>query len=234
MTLEEWQRSADALAMLQCLFPMRGPDSAVPMTRRCRFYLVALAVRYEPWLPWGCRTLVKVAQEDHEVWPARVGVAASLHTVALELPTYDALPEDWDELDHRVARAVGLPADTRPRRPIPQDLWVQLTRLISFMYHTEVPPFAQLKASTHNADMVRELFTGLAVRVPFEKSWRTETVSCIAEQIYAESAFDTMPVLADALEEAGCNQPLLMNHMRETNAKHCRGCWALDLARGEG
>ena len=45
--------------------------------------------------------------------------------------------------------------------------------------------------------------------------------------IYDEGAFDRLPVLADALEDAGC-VGVLPTHLRQTG-EHPRGCWALDL-----
>jgi hypothetical protein len=50
--------------------------------------------------------------------------------------------------------------------------------------------------------------------VPDRRPWLTSTVTALAASIYAERAFERMPILADAIEEAGCcNQPLL-RHLR--------------------
>jgi hypothetical protein len=38
-----------------------------------------------------------------------------------------------------------------------------------------------------------------------------------------------MPVLADALLDAGCNDDDILNHCREQGSVHHRGCWCLDL-----
>ena len=69
-----------------------------------------------------------------------------------------------------------------------------------------------------------------AACVAFAPAWRTETVVALATAIYAERAFDRMPILADALEEAGCDHPDLLAHCRGPGP-HARGCWALDLVR---
>jgi hypothetical protein len=55
----------------------------------------------------------------------------------------------------------------------------------------------------------------------------------LAQGIYEERAFDDLPVLADALEEAGCDQPDLLAHLRGPGP-HVRGCWAVDLLLGKG
>jgi hypothetical protein len=61
--------------------------------------------------------------------------------------------------------------------------------------------------------------------------WNEGTIPRLAETIYEERAFDRLPILADAIEDAGCNQPALLDHLRQ-GGKHVRGCWALDLILG--
>jgi hypothetical protein len=58
--------------------------------------------------------------------------------------------------------------------------------------------------------------------------WNDGVVCRIAKAIYEERRFQDMPVLADALEEAGCSDADLLNHCRQ-GAPHVRGCWALDF-----
>jgi hypothetical protein len=50
----------------------------------------------------------------------------------------------------------------------------------------------------------------------------------IAQSIYDECRFTDLPKVADALEEAGCAEELLLTHCREPRG-HVKGCWALDL-----
>jgi hypothetical protein len=67
--------------------------------------------------------------------------------------------------------------------------------------------------------------------VEFEASWRTPTVLALATAIYNDSTFDEMPILADALEELGADAEILQ-HLRQKEAGHVRGCWGLDLVLG--
>jgi hypothetical protein len=60
----------------------------------------------------------------------------------------------------------------------------------------------------------------------------TPTVTALAEAIYADRAFDRMPVLADALEEAGCSDDQILSHCRG-EGPHVRGCWVVDLVLGK-
>lgn len=59
-----------------------------------------------------------------------------------------------------------------------------------------------------------------------------ETPRAIAVGVQADQAFDRLPILADALEDDGCNDADLLAHFRHQPA-HLRGCWALDLVLGK-
>ena len=65
-----------------------------------------------------------------------------------------------------------------------------------------------------------------------DSRWLTSTVVSLAQTTYAERAFDRLPILADALDEAGCDQPDLLAHCR-SDGPHVRGCWAVDLILGK-
>jgi hypothetical protein len=64
-------------------------------------------------------------------------------------------------------------------------------------------------------------------------SWDGGTVLRMARAIDEERAFDRMPILADALEEAGCTDEGLLQHCRGPGP-HVLGCWALDAVLGKG
>jgi hypothetical protein len=59
-------------------------------------------------------------------------------------------------------------------------------------------------------------------------SWNGGTVVQLAQTIYEDHAFDRLPILADALEDAGCGDEDILGHLRGPGP-HCRGCWPLDL-----
>lgn len=60
------------------------------------------------------------------------------------------------------------------------------------------------------------------------RTWLTETVVALRDAILAEKAFDRLPVLADALEEAGCDNRFILDHLRGDD-DHTHMCWVLDL-----
>jgi hypothetical protein len=61
--------------------------------------------------------------------------------------------------------------------------------------------------------------------------WDGGTVRKLAEAVYEENAYDRLPILADALEDAGCTDAELLGHCR-SGGEHVRGCWVVDLVLG--
>jgi hypothetical protein len=81
--------------------------------------------------------------------------------------------------------------------------------------------------------LVRDIFGNPFRPVTFDPNWRTTTALALAQGIYDERAFDRFPILADALQDAGCDNEDILNHLRDPSATHVRGCWALDLVLGK-
>jgi hypothetical protein len=61
-----------------------------------------------------------------------------------------------------------------------------------------------------------------------DPTWRTPTVLAITRRIREERDFAALPVLADALEDAGCADRHLLAHFRQPE-EHVGGCWAVNL-----
>jgi hypothetical protein len=67
--------------------------------------------------------------------------------------------------------------------------------------------------------------------VNVDPSWLTSTVVALAEGIYRDRAFDRLPILYDALQDAGCDNEDVLNHCR-SEGPHVKGCWVVDLFTG--
>lgn len=83
------------------------------------------------------------------------------------------------------------------------------------------------------ADLLREIIGKPFRRVVIAPTWLTWNeglVRHLATTIHAEQAFDRLPILGDALEDAGCADPDLLSHLRLAEP-HARGCWALTALR---
>jgi hypothetical protein len=63
-------------------------------------------------------------------------------------------------------------------------------------------------------------------------AWKTPAVVQLARCLYEERRFEDMPVLADALEEAGCQDATVLGHCRGSGP-HVQGCWVVDLLLGK-
>ena len=79
---------------------------------------------------------------------------------------------------------------------------------------------------------VRDIFGNPFRAVAFDPKWRTEAAVGLALRMYDDRDFAAMPILADALEEAGCEDADILAHCREPGV-HVRGCWVVDLVLGK-
>jgi hypothetical protein len=84
-----------------------------------------------------------------------------------------------------------------------------------------------------NSDLICELFGNPFRPIPFNPAWRTDTAVTLARQMYESREFSAMPILADALQDAGCENEEALNHCRDANQVHVRGCWVVDLVLGK-
>ena len=66
----------------------------------------------------------------------------------------------------------------------------------------------------------------------FSPDWRTPTAVALGRQMYEGRDFSAMPILADALQDAGCENPDVLDHCRGPGP-HARGCWVVDLVLGQ-
>jgi hypothetical protein len=79
--------------------------------------------------------------------------------------------------------------------------------------------------------LMNDLFGNPFRPVAVEPAWLTSTVVALAEGIYQDRAFDRLPILGDALMDAGCDNSDVLNHCR-SDGPHVRGCWVVDLLTG--
>jgi hypothetical protein len=82
------------------------------------------------------------------------------------------------------------------------------------------------------AGLLRDLFGNPFRPAAADHRWRTAAAVALAKSVYVERVFDRLPILADALEEAGCGDADLLVHCRG-EGPHVRGCWAVDLVLGK-
>jgi hypothetical protein len=83
------------------------------------------------------------------------------------------------------------------------------------------------------ARLLREVFGNPFRPVSFNPAWRTDTAVSLARGMYDSRNFGAMPILADALQDVGCEDEQILNHCRDATAPHVRGCWVCDLVLGK-
>lgn len=85
------------------------------------------------------------------------------------------------------------------------------------------------------ADVLRDLignpFRGISID-PASLQWDDAIVPQLAQSIYDDRRFEDLPILADALMDAGCHDEAILSHCRSPGP-HVLGCWVLDLLLGK-
>lgn len=114
------------------------------------------------------------------------------------------------------------------------DAWFAATRASNFAYVAAGDPVLEPGPEKEaQSKLLRCIFGPLPFRsVTLDSMTLTQHTQHLAELIYEDQTFDRLPILADLLEEAGCQQDEVLNHLR-SGGEHVRGCWALDLVLGK-
>ena len=143
-----------------------------------------------------------------------------VHTRRVEELRQRDLPVAYPHMNGRQAVAAVLPwfdAETEPATVSPPVV-VSLRKSIKLIAAQEIL-------------LLRDIFGNPFRPVAFSPSWRTDTAVSLARGMYESRDFGAMPILADALQDAGCDNDDILNHCR-TPGEHVRGCWVVDLVLG--
>jgi hypothetical protein len=89
-----------------------------------------------------------------------------------------------------------------------------------------------MRSQRLEAALLRDIFGNPFRRVILYPLWLTSDVVALARGIYDDRAFDRMPILADALQDAGCDNDDILSHCRGPGP-HVRGCWVVDMLLGK-
>ncbi len=87
--------------------------------------------------------------------------------------------------------------------------------------------------------LVRDIFGNPFRPVTLKPPWKTPTILALATAAYENRILPAgtleparLAILADALEDAGCDNEDILNHLRQPGV-HVRGCWVVDLILGK-
>jgi hypothetical protein len=134
---------------------------------------------------------------------------------------YHTKPERLCWLVNDAAAAVVFASDPQPLAFVPE-----LTP------NRRTARLAGVQEKAAQAALLRDIFGNPFRPVTFAPSWRTDTVLSLARQMYDLRDFSAMPILADALQDAGCDNDDVLDHCRGPGP-HVRGCWVVDLVLGK-
>ncbi len=254
ITEAEWLTEASPYVMLQHLHQHHNVARVPGGQRRLRLFRCACCrSAWELFEDERCRQAVEVAERladgtatRTELAVARAAVAEAERAAtqqyhdaarrhALEsAPWQDAL------LYHSVAQAALWTAVTQFNVRVGHivAMSVQSARSAQVAGGPATPQAAVVRHEEERiqADLLRDNFGNPfrqpAAPEPAILAWNEKTVIRIAQAVYHDRDFDRLPVLADALLEAGCDDEELLEHCR-SEGPHARGCWAVDLLIGK-
>ncbi|HEV3384706.1 MAG TPA: hypothetical protein VG097_07815 [Gemmata sp.] len=125
-----------------------------------------------------------------------------------------------EEIDHLTDEEAILFGSVE-RMCLSNDIWEDVQGVVN-----------SLPRNYQNAAFLRDIFGNLFRPVILNPVWLTSTVVALAQQMYDSRDFSPLPILADALQDAGCDNEGILNHCRQPGV-YVRGCWAVDLLLGK-
>jgi hypothetical protein len=186
---------------------------------------------------FACASCWKVALE----WPLADFVAAvesaekAIDSLATpeELVSARATTEQWIDSP---ATALHYLAETVELAMRPEALNLEsvqrVVESIGLVYRDAVVDSVGMDDFPYQAALIRCIFGNPFRPVTLAPEWLTSTVVALARQMYESRDFGAMPILADALQDAGCDSEDILDHCRG-DGPHVRGCWVVDLVLGK-
>jgi hypothetical protein len=213
MNEDEWLRCGDPMRMLRHL-------RADSRGRKSLLLAAACCARVWTYLPENCRDWVRLVEDAAEgrADPARLNDHWEGVEEALSLLSFDEYP---NHADGRFAALI--------------EVLCVYWELLDALSDPNPKASSYVRERRAYAALVRDIYGNpfRPARVdPAWLAWNEGTVPKIARAIYDERAFERLPILADALEDAGCDEAHILNHCRGPGV-HVRGCWVVDLLLGK-
>ncbi len=240
MTEREWLNETDPQKLVSFVGRFR------PSERKLRHYATAGCRRIWHLLrDERSRTAVEVAEQfadgrATEDARERAWTAADEATTDVWLATEEnerGQVSNWDSANMSVTAASNAVGP-------PEDFVGPKAELFYLAANPIEARMLEVLEQGHNADatvaaervihlgLLRDIFGNPFRPVSLDPAWLTSDVLALARGIYDERAFDRTPILADALQDAGCDNDDVLNHCRG-DGPHVRGCWAVDLLLGK-
>lgn len=241
MTEQEWLASNYPQKMLDYL---RGK----PTDRKLRLFAIACCRRTLPLLNETSRQVVEAGERYVEglATPEQLRpLVARAQEISSELdPGYDPNAADWEECalmqaahaawwpaltDHEAWQVAGVAARSAATAlGISSALDTQSAESLGPVANGNAAvSAAEKREAAAQSELLRDIFGSAFRPVTLNPAWQTSNVIALAQAIYDDRAFERLPILADALEDAGCDNADIL-HCRQPGV-HVRGCWVVDL-----
>jgi hypothetical protein len=225
VTEEEWLHCNSSYSMLSAFQGLLGD-----CRRKCR--LVAVAC---------CRQIAQARSDRHleDLFTAIEKLAdgqiseddyraiqAHCETVLLSEDRRSGLPDDEVSASWVARHLRHLPSYCRRDGPVADFFWC----IRDAASRSQADPNSK-EWERDQCALVREIIGNPFRPVSVAPAWLSATVTALARRIYDDRRFNDMPILGDALEDAGCHDQDILNHCRQPT-DHALGCWVIDLLLG--
>jgi hypothetical protein len=232
MTEQDWLTGTDPHRMIEWI-KNRASE------RKKRLFAVACCRRiWHLFEDERCRRAVELAERfaDGNVKVAQLRAASEAASQAVPR-IHHQIPGPRESPIRSAARAAMYASfrHARPARANPeQPHWFRWTAgnaayAVAYLRNVPAPDPEENQAQ---ASLLRDVFGNPFQPVPsIDPVWLAASdhaAGQLARAIYRERAFDRLPILADALEDAGCADSAILGHCRQ-GGEHVRGCWLVDL-----
>jgi hypothetical protein len=220
----EWRQPSDPWLLAAIATGMGHALSS----RKWRLLACAIGRSVFDWChnPWF-RDALRDAEQwaDEGIAPRGVKTCRN-YLEHVELPPLlrGLIPEDWyGDRQH---------FEYEVQREREQFAWVQLALRCLSSDPQLRPDDVTERNRPHAANLLRDHIPNPFLPLEWNPDWFTSTVRELAGHIYSRREFSTMPILADALQDAGCEDEQILSHCR-AEKPHARGCWVLDAILGK-
>jgi hypothetical protein len=222
MTEEEWMDCTDPGEMFRVLV---GKAS----DRKMRLFACACCRRVWNLLDEGSRKAVEVAERfaDGQASDQELAEARKLYGGPFTLTGFEVI----DLPDVTSENTFGAASGAMARAEM---LLLSVGRAGT---HAGLTPEDFMRRDAEKAaqcDLLNDIFGNPFRPTPIDRAWLAWNGGAVrrrAQAIYDDRAFDRLPLLADALQDAGCTDEGILGHCRGPGP-HVRGCWVVDLLLG--
>jgi hypothetical protein len=236
MTEAEWMECTDPTAMFKALYTTTGEPIKIifrSSERKLRMFAVACCRRIWHLLPdtWS-RQAVEVAERyadalaTEEELETAAAAACSVWDTDVERASTEG---QWNRESRSLLYTAAAAAYNVA---IPLGWWGAAP---AFVAPDEIAREISAQSGAECAAqcvLLRDIFGNPFHAITMTPRWRTSTTVAIAHVIYEDRRFQDLPILADALEDAGCDNVDILTHCRG-GGEHVRGCWVVDLLLGK-